>query len=210
MYRLLLLLPLLCLFTTCSAPRTALQQAPPNAAEYQANLSAKYLDPDQSILPAEKLEKLRELGGLPFFPVDPAYQVVANLQRFPEPEIIKMKTSSTRLAEYEVYALATFELKGITHSLHLYKSRRTDLAPKYQNLLFLPFKDQTSGKATYGGGRYLDLPIPAGDQVVIDFNKAYHPYCAYTTGYSCPVVPEVNHLEVPIEAGVKMVDLGDY
>jgi uncharacterized protein (DUF1684 family) len=95
-------------------------------------------------------------------------------------------------------------------SLPLYRSLRTDIAPKYQNLLFLPFKDHTSGKTSYGGGRYLDLPIPSGNKLVIDFNKAYHPYCAYTTGYSCPVVPEDNYLDLAVEAGIKMVDLGGH
>jgi hypothetical protein len=198
----------------CTTFRTTQQQVEhepePDALAYQAALSAKYLDPDKTILSAEKRMKLQELGGLPFFAVDPDYQVVASVQRFAVPEIVTMKTSSTRLAEYEVYALAEFELKGISYALTLYKSRRTDLAPEYQNLLFLPFKDATSGNATYGGGRYMDLPIPNGNTVVIDFNKAYHPYCAYTTGYSCPVVPVVNHLDIPIEAGIKMVDLGAY
>ncbi len=201
---------LLLFLTTCTAPRSTIRQITSDAAAYQADLSAKYLDPERTILPPEKRTKLQEKEGLPFFPIDPDYRVIATVARFAEPEIIKMKTSSTRLAEYEVYAVATFELKGVTHSLHLYKSRRTDLAPKYQNLLFLPFKDQTSGSATYGGGRYLDLPIPTGNKIIIDFNRAYHPYCAYTTGYSCPVVPTVNHLSVPIEAGVKTIDLGGY
>ncbi|MFT5998598.1 MAG: hypothetical protein ACI81P_001051 [Neolewinella sp.] len=195
-------------FASCAVTKPAVKATPIDAATHQAELSAKYLDPKRTILPPAALGELQKVGGLPFYAIDPAYRVEATLERFKDPETIKMQTSSTRLAEYEIFALATFELNGKTVALPLYKSLRTDLAPKYQNLLFLPFKDQTSGKATYGGGRYLDLPIPDGDKLVIDFNMAYHPYCAYTTGYSCPVVPEDNFLDLAVEAGIKSVDLG--
>lgn len=201
---------LLFFVTACTTTKPVVPAEADDAGKYQAALSARYLDPKQTILPPGKLAKLQQLGGLPFYDLDPAYRVTATLERFADPEVITLQTSSTRLAEYEIFALAKFELNGKTFSLPLYKSRRTDLAPKYQNLLFLPFKDHTSGKTTYGGGRYLDLNIPTGDRLVIDFNKAYHPYCAYTTGYSCPVVPEGNYLDVAIEAGVKTVDLGGY
>lgn len=197
-------------FTACATPRISVEQITTEATAYQTDLSAKYLDPARTILPPKKLKILQEKDGLPFYPIATDYRVVAKVERFTDPEVIEMKTSSTRMAAYEVYALATFKMKGATHSLTLYKSRRTDLAPKYQQLLFLPFKDATSGNATYGGGRYLDLPIPEGNTIVIDFNKAYHPYCAYTTGYSCPVVPTANHLDIPIEAGIKSIDLGGY
>lgn len=181
-----------------------------DAATHQAELSAKYLDAKRTILPPEKLARLQKLGGLPFYTIDPAYRVTAVLERFENPEEITMQTSSTRLAKYEVFAQAKFELNGEALSIPLYRSLRTDIAPKYQNLLFLPFKDHTSGKTTYGGGRYLDLEIPKGNKLVIDFNKAYHPYCAYTTGYSCPVVPADNYLDLAVEAGIKMVDLGEH
>jgi uncharacterized protein (DUF1684 family) len=77
--------------------------------------------------------------------------------------------------------------------------------PKYKNYLFVPFKDMTNGKETYGGGRYLDLETTdiQNDSVILDFNKAYNPYCAYSNGYSCPIPPKENHLAVSIEAGEK-------
>ena len=73
----------------------------------------------------------------------------------------------------------------------------------YKDYLFLPFTDPTNGVTTYGGGRYLDLMIPATKVVQLDFNKAYNPYCAYSGNYSCPIPPEENHLEIEIKAGVK-------
>jgi uncharacterized protein (DUF1684 family) len=201
---------LLLFFTACNTTKSAMQTTANDAATHQAELSAKYLDAKRTILPPAALAELQKVGGLPFYTIDPAYRVEAKLERFKDPEIIKMQTSSTRLAEYEIFALATFEMKGKAVSIPLYRSLRTDIAPKYQNLLFLPFKDHTSGKTTYGGGRYMDLPIPKGNKLVIDFNKAYHPYCAYTTGYSCPVVPADNYLDLAVEAGIKMVDLGEH
>ena len=69
--------------------------------------------------------------------------------------------------------------------------------------MFLPFKDKTNGVETYGGGRYLDLTVPDGDSIVIDFNKAYNPYCHYNIEYSCPLVPRENKLLFSIKAGVK-------
>ena len=69
-------------------------------------------------------------------------------------------------------------------------------------------EDATSGTETYGGGRYMDLRIPKNDEIIIDFNKAYHPYCAYNAfDYNCPIVPEENWLKIPIEAGVKYEDI---
>ena len=72
--------------------------------------------------------------------------------------------------------------------------------------LFLPFTDNTNGVETYGGGRYIDLKIPAGNTINIDFNKAYNPYCAYSDKYSCPIPPPENHLDIEIKAGIKLTD----
>jgi uncharacterized protein (DUF1684 family) len=71
------------------------------------------------------------------------------------------------------------------------------------NYLFLPFMDDTNGSSTYAGGRYIDLTIPEGDTLQIDFNSAYNPYCAYNENYSCPIVPRENYIATEVEAGVK-------
>ena len=73
----------------------------------------------------------------------------------------------------------------------------------YEDYLFLPFTDKTNGEETYAGGRYIDLSIPEGDSITIDFNKAYNPYCAYNKKFSCPLVPSVNALDTKVLAGVK-------
>ena len=74
---------------------------------------------------------------------------------------------------------------------------------EYRDYLFLPFTDKTNGSETYTGGRYIDLSIPEGDTLEINFNKAYNPYCAYNPKYSCPIVPGVNALDTEVRAGVK-------
>ena len=75
---------------------------------------------------------------------------------------------------------------------------------EYKDYLFLPFTDLTNGTVTYGGGRYIGLRIPkSGNKIIIDFNQAYNPFCAYSGNYSCPIVPEENNLDVQVKAGVK-------
>ncbi len=75
--------------------------------------------------------------------------------------------------------------------------------PTYKNYLFLPFTDLTSGEESYGGGRYIDLETTDifNNKVIIDFNKAYNPYCAYASGYNCPIPPRENDLPVAVKAG---------
>ncbi|WP_420460994.1 DUF1684 domain-containing protein [Neolewinella sp.] len=184
-----------------ATPRpTAIQEA----ANFQAELSATYLDPKRTILDSTKLAKLQELGGLPFFPLDPAYRVVAAFTPYADPEIVRLPTSSQRMAEFRVYGRASFTLGGQVLALDVLETTNPNVPEEYAGLLFLPFQDATSGSETYGGGRYLDLPKPEGDKLMIDFNKAYQPYCAYSDGFSCPVPPAQNRLPVAVRAGVRL------
>ena len=76
------------------------------------------------------------------------------------------------------------------------------LDPEYEDYLFIPFNDLTNGNETYDGGRYLDLKTTSESTIVIDFNKAYNPYCAYNDKYSCPIPPRENDLPIEIKAGI--------
>lgn len=78
---------------------------------------------------------------------------------------------------------------------------------EYRDYLFLPYTDLTNAIETYGGGRFMDLLIPSGDTIIIDFNKSYNPSCAYNHAYSCPIPPEENDLNIRITAGVKNLEL---
>jgi uncharacterized protein (DUF1684 family) len=96
---------------------------------------------------------------------------------------------------------ATFEIDAKPYNLILFKKVKEEGAPK----LFVPFTDKTNGFETYGGGRFLDLPIPGLDSkaIELDFNKAYNPFCAYNHEYSCPVPPAENRLPIKIPVGEK-------
>ena len=113
-----------------------------------------------------------------------------------------MKTSTDRLPEYVKYGEAYFTLDEKELKLSIYQSTNHEKEEGYEDSLFLPYTDLTSGDGSYGGGKYLDLKIPEGNTIIIDFNKTYNPYCAYSHRYSCPVPPEENDLLVRIEAGV--------
>lgn len=208
--RMRLLFPLLLLLFSCVTRRSVGSTTPPDdAAATQAELSATYLDPERTILTATKRERLQELGGLTFYPISPDYRVEATVSRYADPEIIQMPTSSGRIVAYRIFGQASFTLDGQPVTLDLLETTNPNVPLEYQGLLFVPFRDATSGTETYGGGRYLDVPTPEGNTVILDFNKAYHPYCAYSDGYSCPVPPEQNTLPVAVRAGIRNTDLGE-
>ncbi len=171
--------------------------------EFQRELNVSYLDPQESPLPSKVRKKFK---GHDFYPIDEQFNVTATLIRMVAPEFIQMKTSTSRIPTYEKYGVATFEIDGVQYNLTIYMDRGLQEKEEYKDYLFLPFTDLTNGIETYSGGRYIDLRVPAGDTIVIDFNKAYNPYCAYSPNYSCPVPPAENNLDVAIPAGVKLSD----
>lgn len=134
-------------------------------------------------------------GGLAYY--EPSDQL--RLDLIPEPADgtpIRVQTSDGQTREYHRAATVSFEVDGEHVTLTLLSQPDR---PGY----FLPFRDGTSGKETYGAGRYLDLDDPHDGTVHIDFNLAYNPYCAYDDAYSCPLPPHENWLTVPIRAGEK-------
>jgi len=172
-----------------------------SAEVFQKETNEHYSDEESSPLLKEDLINFK---GLSFYKIDSQFIVVAKINRIEKIKPFKMKTTTDRRLEYVVYAVATFELNDAEHTLNIYKSYGTS-KPEYEDYLFLPFTDETSGNDTYGGGRFIDLRIVEGSEMVIDFNQAYNPYCAYNHGYSCPIPPKENHLKTRIEAGVKYV-----
>lgn len=116
-----------------------------------------------------------------------------------------MNTSSGMKKRYFIYGLLSFKLHDCLLHLYVYQSKVLMQQKKYRDYLFVPFGDATSGFESYGGGRYLEFYITdiKNHHVTLDFNKAYNPYCAYTTGYNCPIPPKENLLPVAITAGEK-------
>ncbi len=171
--------------------------------EFQREINAEYKDASKSPL---KDKDRKNFKTLDFFQFDSSYVVSAELKRTPNSEWFKMKTTTSRLSEERVYGVLLFILKGKRHQLNVYQGKELMKEEEFKDYLFLPFLDDTNGEETYGGGRYIDLRIPDGDSIEIDFNKAYNPYCAYNDKYSCPIVPRENYVSTKIEAGVKAFD----
>ncbi len=149
--------------------------------------------------------KEKELDYLRFYPADPVYQLRATFTASPEAKPFDMATYSGSTKPFVKYGTLQFQLKGQSLELAVYRNMRLAKIPAYQDYLFLPFKDRTNGEATYGGGRYIDLKrsdIKEG-YFLLDFNKCYNPWCAFSDGYNCPIPPLENHLDVAIEAGEK-------
>jgi uncharacterized protein len=133
---------------------------------------------------------------LSYFEPDMDYLVKASFSKAETSDSVKLVTSTGDVETYLIYGEAKFTVKKKACSLQLL------FIPGEKNL-FLPFIDATSGKSTYGAGRYLEPHMPEGDEIILDFNLAYNPYCAYVDDYSCPFPPKSNVLEVAIEAGEK-------
>lgn len=167
--------------------------------EFQNDLNQSFKDPETSPLP-DRYRK--DFERLDFFDPDTAYVVKAKLVRTPDAIPFLMSTTTDEKRNEVVYGVAHFKLNGQEHQLEVYQSR-DEPTEGYEDYLFLPFLDGTNGNETYGGGRYIDLNIPDGDTLVIDFNKAYNPYCVYNKKYSCPLVPRQNYLRTNVRAGVK-------
>ncbi len=167
----------------------------------QSELNEEYSNPKTSIL--DSLDQLT-FKGLKFYPIDLKFRVEARFIRTPDEKPFLMKTSTERLPEYVKYGEAHFSIDEKDLVLSIFQSTNHENEEGYENYLFIPYTDLTSGDGSYGGGKYIDALIPEGNTIVIDFNKAYNPYCAYSHRYSCPIPPEENDLLVRIEAGVKV------
>ena len=169
-------------------------------ADYRKGYMDDFLKDERSPLKKDDLQFLR------FYDADSTYRVTAQAEVVMNGAAFLMPVFSGSGKQYELYAVLKFMLKGKPMQLTVYKSIALSKNPMYSDYLFLPFTDDTNGKDTYGGGRYIDLRT--GDfkngTVVIDFNKAYNPYCAFASGYACPKPPDENRLNIAVEVGEKL------
>ncbi|RYF66788.1 MAG: DUF1684 domain-containing protein [Cytophagaceae bacterium] len=187
------------LFTLLSLQAVAQTSFDQQIADHREHYKAEFLSTKNSPLQSQEAVSL-----LRFYPADSAYRVTATVQLTPGSVPVDLPTSmANRTATEAPYATLSFTINGKPCQLTVYRSLSLANNPLYRDYLFLPFTDATSGKETYGGGRYLDLrtgQIQNG-KLVLDFNKAYNPYCAYKSGYACPIPPAANRLAVAIKAG---------
>ena len=146
-------------------------------------------------------------GGVPYFPYDPAARVTASVEAAPD-DPLEISLRDDGLLRLTRIAWLTFELYGCELRLALYQ------VLGYGSGLFLPFSDATAGRGTYGGGRYLLDSVKHADlgsedgRPVLDFNFAYHPSCAYSPRWDCPLSPPENRLAVAIRAGERLPEAG--
>lgn len=147
-------------------------------------------------------KEVDEFGGLDYFDFDESFQVTAKLTK-DKGKRFKMPTSTNRLPVYRRYGYIDFVIGDSSCRLEVYQNMKHRRKRGNKNYLFLPFKDATTRISTYGGGRFMDLKMTKSDKILVDFNLAYNPYCAYTYNASCPIPPEVNTLSVSIFAGEK-------
>jgi uncharacterized protein (DUF1684 family) len=154
----------------------------------------------QSPLPTDRRTSF---SGLHYFEYDPAWRVIATV-RGVEPVHYDIATSGDGSFGFTRFASASFDRSGATHSLELY------WLDGYGDGLFVPFRDLTSGTTTYGAGRYLldtakgaDLGVDQGG-LILDFNFAYNPSCAYDPRWVCPLAPPPNRVGIEIPAGERI------
>ena len=171
-----------------------------DSRRFQSELKAEYENPNTTPLSSKAKKTFK---GIHFYPFNSKYAVNARFVRTPQEKPFQMSTSSGMRKTYVKYAEAFFVIDKKEYKLNVYQSQELLKSEEYKDYLFIPFTDATSGTETYEGGRYIDLSIPTSDHILINFNKAYHPYCAYTDGYNCPVPPQENTLPIKIEAGVR-------
>jgi len=189
----------LCIFITLFSIFTSFgQKTAKEIEEHRAEHLNSLTDTAAHVLNAEEIAAFE---GLDYFPFDADFQITAKFTK-DKGKKFEMPTSTERTPLYRRYGYVDFVIDGANYKLEVYQN--IGLRDKeYRDYLFIPFRDKTSAKATYGGGRYLDARVPDGDTILLDFNLLYNPYCAYSYRYSCPIPPAVNTLNVEINAGEK-------
>lgn len=169
-------------------------------SEHRSEYKAHFLNDARSPLSAA------DTAYLDFFAPDENWRLKTVFERTPQEKPFEMRTYSGQKREYVKFGQVQFFVRGQKQTLNVYQNLRLLQDSTYRDYLFLPFKDVSNGEETYGGGRYLDFKqadIQADNTLVLDFNRCYNPWCAFSDGYNCPIPPMENHLEILIPAGEK-------
>lgn len=167
--------------------------------QYQAELISFYNNKETTPLDDEEQMAFQ---GISFFDVDEKFIVEAELELLKNEKPFLMPSTGKIQQQYKKFGILHFQIDGKKLQLIVYQNIALSKRKGHEKNLFLPFFDLTSGETTYGGGRYLDVQIPDSNKMIINFNQAYNPYCAYSARYSCPITPEDNFLDFYINAGV--------
>lgn len=192
-----------CFIVICFAMGCAQKASP----EYIEALAQHRVEYKKGFAEGERapIRTKEELDLMDFYPADESYSCTCKFEVDSDAPIIEMATYAGKKKNFMRYGSAHCEAKGQKISLGLYKNAQHANHPIYGKKMFLPFKDYTNGESTYGGGRYMDVPTSniKGDEIVLDFNHCYNPWCAYSDGYNCPIPPIENHLKIEMLVGEK-------
>ena len=154
------------------------------------------LSPDSPVPEAQRAT----FPPLSYFPINEEYRVPAALKPIESTQALEMSTSTGQRRKMRRVGSLEFTLKGQPLTLTAF----VDASENDMRRLFVPFGDLTNGSETYQGGRYLDLDRTASGVYDLDFNRAYHPFCLFNSGYDCPVPPRENRLPLPVRAGERL------
>lgn len=192
-------LPALIIITLVSCQTVNSKKFNKEISLHRTTYQNEFLHTDRS--PLEK----EDLQFLDFYPPDSKYCIMSKVTMLEQQDTMVFKTSSGKFKRYIPFALLKFDIDRKPFQLIAYTSPDLRNNELYANYLFVPFTDETNGEESYGGGRYLDLDINdiRKNRLLLDFNKAYNPWCAFSDGYNCPIPPKSNDLPVKIEAGEK-------
>ena len=174
---------------------------------YQKTIEAHRLKYINDFLSEETAPiKKEDVPYIQFFDIDVKYRFEATFKKSIGEQPFDMATSSGKMKQYVKYGELTFIFEEKNTTISVYQSLSLIHHPLYKDYLFIPFKDLTTGESSYGAGRYIDTKFSEiiDNKMIIDFNKCYNPYCAYADGYSCPIPPKENTLNIGIEAGEKI------
>jgi uncharacterized protein (DUF1684 family) len=193
-----------CLFVICVLSWTSCSSRPPETAQsYAAKIAADRAAKDTTFSKSDDpipASRHAELLPLAYFPIDPEYDVPAQLKVIDDPTVIEMPTSTGAQRQMRRVGTLEFSVKGRALKLTAF----VEVGAPNLDRLFVPFNDLTSLTETYAGGRYIDLERTKTGIYEVDFNRAYTPYCYYNPSYECPYPPAENRLKIPIRAGEKL------
>lgn len=189
------LLGIVIYFINAALPSSAAYLAEINTLRRAKNNSFRN-SPESPVSAAQR----SQFDSLKYYAAVVDFKIAATISRNPQPDTVLIQTSDNQTGKYLRWGHAKFEIAQKPQQLTLFYH-----VGSADSTLFIPFTDLSNGRETYGGGRYLDVARPAVDvnEIELDFNRAYNPYCAYNDEYSCPVPPAENRLPVAIPAGEK-------
>ena len=152
---------------------------------------------------SHEVVKGKDKKSFHFFPINKAYNVSSYFERIFDTVGFTMPTSAGTVKYFYKYGRLDFMIDGKEYLLYVYQGKELMETEQYRDYLFVPFTDATTGNESYGSGRYLEFYKRdiENDSLQLDFNKAYNPYCAYATGFKCPIPPRENRLTAAIKAG---------